>query len=165
MNVIQRGFWAGVMATGPMTMSLFKFFQNLPSAEKSPLPPATLTQQITKPLKLNSVLPRKFQPDLTMTSHYGYGVVFGILYASTQKYFRASPVVKGSLFGLGLWGASYLGWIPAMGLRASAYNMPRKRNVMMIVSHLVWGASLGLAEEKMREIIAKEFDEVQELPY
>lgn len=150
MNVIQRGFWAGVSAAGPMSISLFKFFHALPISQRSALPPAILTAQVTRILGIEKPLQRKNRSDLSMASHYGYSIACGILYAALQKHVKASTLVKGGAFGLGVWAASYMGWIPALGLRASAYQMPIRRNMMMIVSHLIWGVGLSLSEEEMR---------------
>jgi uncharacterized membrane protein YagU involved in acid resistance len=51
--------------------------------------------------------------------------------------------VKGSLAGLAVWTGSYLGWVPALGILPPATEHPWRRNVMMIVAHLVWGMTLG----------------------
>lgn len=152
MNTFQNGIWSGLLATGPMTLAMFRMQESLPKSEKSPLPPATLTSEITGAVGLDQKVPAQFRPDLTMASHFGYGATGGILYSFLSKRApEASPLLKGSLFGMCVWAASYLGWIPAFGLRASAYKMPAKRNALMIMSHLIWGASLGLAEKEMRK--------------
>jgi putative membrane protein len=44
--------------------------------------------------------------------------------------------VVGSL----VWAGSYLGWLPALGLRQSATRDYPSRNIQMIAAHLVWGA-------------------------
>jgi hypothetical protein len=53
-------------------------------------------------------------------------------------------VLAGTLYGLVVWGASYLGLVPALGLLSPATRHPRRRNALMIAAHLVWGAALGL---------------------
>jgi uncharacterized membrane protein YagU involved in acid resistance len=150
MNSAENGIWAGALATGPMTLAMFGLQRYLPTAEKSPLPPATLTSQITQTVGVDQSLAANQRADLTMVSHFGYGIVCGLIYAFGTRRFSSSPVLKGSLFGFGVWAASYLGWIPAVGLRASAFKMPAKRNGLMILAHLVWGASLGFAENELR---------------
>lgn len=48
------------------------------------------------------------------------------------------------LFGLGVWAASYLGLLPAAGVRHSPrYDVPA-RTALILTSHLVWGAAAGL---------------------
>jgi uncharacterized membrane protein YagU involved in acid resistance len=59
--------------------------------------------------------------------------------------------MKGSVFGALVWATSYLGWIPAFGFKTSAYKLTGIRNLQMFLAHLVWGASLGIAESELRK--------------
>lgn len=151
MNTIQSGAWAGILATGPMTLAMFELQKNLPAAQKSPLPPATLTHQLTRPIGLSQNLSSSRRADLAMISHFGFGLASGVLYALTEGKLKAPPILKGSLFGLSVWAVSYAGWIPAIGFRASAFRMPARRNALMIFAHLIWGASLGFAAREMKQ--------------
>ncbi|MGE0528212.1 MAG: DUF6789 family protein [Bdellovibrionales bacterium] len=141
------GFWAGVLATGPMTYVMIKMFETLPREEKSPLPPATLSFQLTP---LSSRLWRREQASLALLSHFLYGGSTGIFYAKLRPHLACGPRVSGVVFGLSLWAVSYLGWIPSLGLRAAAQRMPPSRNFLMVLAHLLWGLSLGYAEERLR---------------
>lgn len=151
MNAFSRGFWSGMIATGPMTLGFFRFFKKLPPGQKSPLPPATLSYQSSEAVNLGKHLDSDDEVTLAMSSHFAYGAGCGVVYAETFSRLPGPPVVKGSIFGLGVWAASYLGWTPLLGFRASAPNMTKERNWMMIASHIVWGASLGYAEDALRE--------------
>lgn len=150
MNTAQNGIWAGLLATGPMTLAMFALQRALPATQKSPLPPATLSSQITSKFGIDQLLNRSRREDLTLLSHFAYGAVCGLLYASGLKKFDAPPLAKGALFGIGVWASSYMGWIPIFGLRANAYRMPANRNLLMIAAHLIWGASLAYSENEMR---------------
>ena len=151
MNTAENGIWSGLLATGPMTLAMFALHNKLPNVEKSPLPPATLTSQFTSLFGLDQKLSQNPRENLTMLSHFGYGAACGLLYAfGFKKLHPHSALLKGTLFGLGVWASSYMGWIPAFGLRANAYQMPAKRNGLMILAHIIWGASIGLAEFEMR---------------
>lgn len=150
MNTVQNGIWSGILATGPMTLAMFSMQRSLPESEKSPLPPATLTFESTK-LVAKKVSPSA-RADLTMLSHFAYGISCALIYSAAQKLAPKAPaIVKGGVFGLGVWAISYLGWTPLAGFRASAPNMPARRNAMMIAAHLVWGAALGYSEQVLRE--------------
>lgn len=150
MNLVQNGIWSGLLATGPMTLAMFRMQRALPEKEKSPLPPATLTSQITGAFGVDQHLPAQIRPDATMISHFAYGAACGVLYSWLERKNQMAPLAKGSLFGIGVWAASYLGWIPVFGLRASGYKMPIRRNGLMLLAHLVWGASLGFAANEMK---------------
>jgi uncharacterized membrane protein YagU involved in acid resistance len=142
MNTLETGIWSGVFATSPMTMVLFGMQRRLPPEERSPLPPATLTKEISG----------VSHPEATLLSHLGYGMSCGVAYSLLSPHVKAPPAVKGAAFGLAVWAGSYLGWTPAFRLRANAYNMPWKRNAMMIAAHVVWGAALGVSEEQLRHM-------------
>jgi len=42
-----------------------------------------------------------------------------------------------------VWGGSYLGLLPSLGILRPATDHPAQRNALMIAAHLVWGATLG----------------------
>jgi uncharacterized membrane protein YagU involved in acid resistance len=90
---------------------------------------------------------------LTIFSHFGYGALFGSLYALFDNRIAMHSSLRGALSGLALWIASYLGWLPAMGILRPATRHPWRRNLLMIVAHLVWGVSLG---EVMRKLTKNE---------
>lgn len=161
MDSLQRGIWSGAIATGPMTLALFRIHKELPKNERLPLPPAKLTQEMTAPFHSKALAPNQ-QEGLTMLSHFAYGLACGVVYAVGRELFhkmngeksspeRLPPSVVGGLFGLGVWAFSYLGWIPMAGFQTQAPKMSWRRNVMMIFSHWVWGSSLGLTERELRE--------------
>ncbi len=151
MQTTQNGIWSGILATGPMTLAMFLLQKKLPETQKSPLPPATLTSQITAKLGIDQRLSTYRREDLTMLAHFGYGAAAGILFAFIQKKIRGGSVPMGLAFGLGVWGTSYLGLTPLLKMRANAYDMPANRNTLMILAHLVWGLSLSTAEKNLRK--------------
>jgi putative membrane protein len=73
-----------------------------------------------------------------------FGAVAGSLYAMFDDRIPLHRSVKGSLMGLAVWSGSYLGWIPAFGILTSATKHPWRRNMLMIVAHLIWGVVLGM---------------------
>lgn len=149
MNRIFTGIWAGLIATGPMTLSFFKFFEELFAVKRKPLPPSQLTATIENKFGMNPKS-QTAHANMTMISHFLYGAGTGLLYSQTMGRMNGNAMVKGAMFGLGVWTASYLGWIPAMNLEPKAKKMNSARNSMMVISHLVWGLSLAYAEEQLR---------------
>jgi uncharacterized membrane protein YagU involved in acid resistance len=59
--------------------------------------------------------------------------------------------LRGALAGLALWVGSYLGWLPAVGILRPATRHPWRRNLLMIVAHIVWGVTLGEMTRKLTE--------------
>ena len=68
------------------------------------------------------------------------GAIFGLVAPRTTG---AAAIGAGMLFGLGVWTSSYLGWLPATGVRHSPRRDPPARTKLLIASHLVWGAAAG----------------------
>ena len=56
-------------------------------------------------------------------------------------------------FGLAVWGGSYLGWIPALGILRPANRHPPRRTSLMIASHMVWGGALGWLLKQARNSV------------
>jgi uncharacterized membrane protein YagU involved in acid resistance len=141
MDFVTRGAVAGFLATGPMTYCLMEIFKSLPRTSQRPMPPA----KITKDLLGRATVLRTF------ISHFGYGAAVAIPYSYFFSRTKKSIFVKGPLYGLAIWGASYLGLLPALGVRSQAVRMSPSRNAMMIASHLVWGFGVAWAEKNLRQ--------------
>lgn len=132
---IQRmafGALAGLSATMAMTAAMRGLSKRLPYGEGYPLPPRELTERLL-PASDRSL------PTLTVLSHFGYGAVAGALYgALTERYQK-----HGIAYGLSVWAASYLGWIPGLQILKPATRHPAHRDLLMIAAHVVWGAALA----------------------
>jgi putative membrane protein len=80
----------------------------------------------------------------TWISHFGYGAATGALYGALAPALPVGPLAGGVLWGLLVWSGSYLGWLPAAGIRASSTRQPPRREALMIAAHVVFGAATGL---------------------
>ena len=80
---------------------------------------------------------------LAMALHFGYGTLTGALFGVVAPREPARRIAAGMLFGLAVWTASYLGWLPATGVRHSPRGDQPARTKLIIASHLVWGACAG----------------------
>lgn len=67
----------------------------------------------------------------------------GTLYPITVGRLPLPSFLKGIIFGIGVWLVSYLGWLPAANILPPATREPAARNILMILSHLVWGSVIG----------------------
>jgi uncharacterized membrane protein YagU involved in acid resistance len=89
---------------------------------------------------------------LTILSHFGFGALVGALYALFGSRLKMHSSLKGALCGVAVWTGSYLGWVPAMDILPPATQHPWRRNLLMIVAHLIWGVTLGEAARKLTAI-------------
>jgi uncharacterized membrane protein YagU involved in acid resistance len=139
---ILKGAISGCASTVPMSVLMEAGYHLLPLTKKYALPPRQITVKILKELGLNDDFNNEEVDLLTLLSHFGYGASMGILY-QLLMHNRNASVKNGALFGVAVWTASYLGWLPALGIRKPATQESFERNCLMILAHIVWGASLG----------------------
>jgi hypothetical protein len=127
------GALAGFSATLPMTFVMAKLHDGLPRSERYPLPP----REISQSLPWAGLEPAA----AALLYHFLFGAAAGGLYPMLPG--RGNPAT-GMVYGVAVWAASYLGWIPAASVLRAATAHPRGRNMMMVVSHIVWGLSLSV---------------------
>jgi hypothetical protein len=135
MRGLAYGCLAGLAASVPMTATMERLQRRLPQPDRFELPPAELTSEAGLP----------HGPAPTLVAHFLYGGLMGALFGLQER----RSAVAGASFGVGVWAASYLGWIPAAGLLAPATRHPLRRTALMLIAHVVWGASLAAS---LREI-------------
>lgn len=141
MKLIQ-GAGAGLVATLPMTLFMRSAWKHLPASEQYPLPPRQITKRVIG-LRNFWRLSGDEQTGLTLLFHFLFGAAAGSVYGMVEEKIPVNPAIKGPLAGMAVWTGSYLGWVPALGILPPATEHPWRRNLMMIVAHLIWGMTLG----------------------
>ncbi len=144
MNHSVAGAIAGLAGTVAMTAAMRAMFRALPEKDRYPLPPRLITDRVVGPTGLMDALDEPERRDLTLALHYGYGAAAGALYPAVARRVGGPAAVTGIGYGLAVWGASYLGWIPAMRILTPATQHPRARNGLMLAAHVVWGGVTGV---------------------
>jgi len=132
---------AGFVATMAMTSAMRRLHKRLPAKERYPLTPREIVDATLAP-------PAAAAPDLTLVAHFAYGAGCGALIAAAAP--RIGPA-SGAMAGGAVWLASYMGWIPAVGVLRPATDHPMRRNAVMIAAHFAWGWSTA---EGIRELTA-----------
>jgi uncharacterized membrane protein YagU involved in acid resistance len=115
-------------------------WRRLPPEEQYPLPPREIVDRLT-PVKARAAIPDREMEALALVAHSAFGAAAGALFPVLT---RSRNVGSGAAYGVAVWMASYLGWIPAFGILKPATRHPPSRNLLMIAAHLVWGSSLAL---------------------
>lgn len=142
MNPWLAGAVAGFVATLPMTLVMKRLHRYLPESQRYPLPPYQITTRIAERVGMGELTPRQ-QTTVTLAAHFGFGALSGALYPKFARP-QASSLWRGMVYGVAIWGLSYLGWVPATRLMPSATRQPAPRVGLMIVAHLVWGPLTAL---------------------
>lgn len=143
------GAISGIIATVPMTAVMLLLSGLLPQSLSYPLPPRLITDRLTHAKPAVRHGPGLLHP-LTLIAHFGFGAAMGCAYAAAVPARQANPT-SGCAFGMLVWAASYLGWIPAAGLLSPATRHPPPRTAIMIAAHAAWGMTLG-------HLVAREYD-------
>ena len=150
---LSKGALAGFIATAPMSLSMVLGWRLLPRQERYPLPPRMIMEELTERVGIEDHLNNAELTGLTIFSHFGYGAAFGSIYGLFEQRIPLDASLKGTLTGLAIWVGSYLGWLPAMGILSPATRHPRRRNLLMIIAHVIWGVMLG---ETLRKLTSYE---------
>jgi len=86
----------------------------------------------------------------TALSHLAFGTLAGALFGALFR--RRAPAVRSAFLGTGfgsvVWGASYLGWAPALGLMPPPGRDRPGRQATLIVAHWVYGVTLALIAQR-----------------
>jgi uncharacterized membrane protein YagU involved in acid resistance len=143
------GAVGGAAAAGPMAAYMKAFRQLAPSTRWQSLPPRQIVTRLARRAGLARMWNGRERDAATALGHVGYSVAAGALYPLARPLLPGPTLLKGSLFGVGLWGASYLGWLPAAGILRPATREPAGRNLMMISAHVLWGATTALVCERV----------------
>lgn len=137
-----------MIATIPMSVSMLIGWMLLPRREKYHLPPRLITEEISERVGIEDQLSEKQLTSASVLSHFGYGALTGSTYALLEQRIPLQSSLKGGLAGVIVWVLSYLGWIPAMHILPPATEHPWRRNLMMILAHVIWGVALGWLTRK-----------------
>lgn len=147
MNSLLRGLLAGTIATAPMTL-VMQALHRWPYPERDSLPPKQITFRIASSIGLKRKLDKPTINALTIVNHFGYGAAMGGAYGLFARRIKVHPALKGAIWGCIVWTASYLGWLPVANILPPATEHSRRRNFLMLTSHLVWGITTAVLAER-----------------
>ena len=139
------GAIAGLVGTYAMTGAMRRLHKRLPEEERYQLTPREMVDSVAA--QADVAVANEPKKDITLAAHFVYGAAMGALVSAMNP----DPGKRtGALAGGAVWLASYMGWIPAVGVLKPAAEHPARRNMLMIGVHLVWGASTAAAIRELR---------------
>ena len=96
------------------------------------------------PENVREKIPAQAENAAAKSLAFGYGTTFGALYAASRPETR-NLLVEGSALGLIVWGAGYLGWLPATGLMPPVTKQEPEQIAGPVLSHIIFGiVTVGL---------------------
>jgi hypothetical protein len=170
---IAVGVAGGTFATIPMTAAMEFVRFALLRSKPGTFPPRQVALGIIEKSGLAKILRPLGEPGLvivTAVTHFGFGAVAGGIYgiadsllrqpsairpatsAPNAKWQRSeSAAARGAAFGILVWLASYFGWLPALGITKPQADYPIRKGLILGLSHVVWGMTLGLILNKFQQ--------------
>jgi uncharacterized membrane protein YagU involved in acid resistance len=140
---VVEGAAVGALATAPMTLAMLAAKPLMPAHEREDLPPEQVTSGVLRQAGVEDQISGQSEEQLAMAAHFLFGAAAGGLYSLVAPRDRQARAACGALFGLGVWTASYFGYLPALGVRHSAEHDSAGRHLQLALSHIVWGATTG----------------------
>ena len=154
MKSLIRGAFAGTVATALMS-ALMLAGRRL--GITGTLPPEKITSKMLRSLGIH---PDRGQQDaLAVGLHFAFGAAAGGAFGVIARRVPVPAVPLGLAYGAAIWGVSYMGWVPAMGLMQRGDHDRRGRQAVTLAGHLVFGATLGVLAGRRRRPDAAEVDE------
>ncbi len=139
-NVV-RGAAAGSVATGAMS-ALMLAASRLVGEQ----PPDAIAKKAADAVGAS---PTESQADaLAVALHMGFGATIGAAYSLLPRV--GPPVARAVAVSMAVYAASYQGWMPALNILPPASKDKPARPAVMAAAHVVYGAALGLVEERLR---------------
>ena len=145
-NSVLRGAAAGFAATLPMTLVMEAMRVALPAEQHRRMPPREIVDRSIEKAEetagASANLDRADRVALTTIAHFAFGAAAGALYGAVGP--RRPSVLTGIAYGLGVWAVAYGVGLPSLGLHPAASDDTKDRNEVLIASHVVWGATVGM---------------------
>ena len=144
---VLRGAAAGFAATVPMTVAMEALRTALPAEQHRRMPPREIVdrtiERAADATGEDANLDRGDRIALTTIAHFAFGAAAGAVYGAAVGSRRTSALT-GIAYGLAVWALAYGVGLPSLGLHPAATDDTKDRNEVLIASHVVWGATLGM---------------------
>jgi hypothetical protein len=98
------------------------------------------------PSSTREQIPKSAEKAAAKMLHMGYGMTSGAIYGLLGPR-RGTAAINGTLLGLGVWAAGYLGWLPATDLMSPITEHEPKQIAVPIVEHALFGIAVVAAYE------------------
>lgn len=110
--------------------------------------PAKLARLVVEGV-LKREVPAERIPFFTNAVHWGFGTAMGAGYGLLQSRFRGRPMLRGPLFGLGVWAQSYATLVP-LGLYEPPWHYRPGAIAKDLSYHLLYGTGTAAGFELLR---------------
>ena len=121
------GAIAGFVGTMAMTSAMRRMHERLPPPERYPLTPRQIVDSASEQAGVS--LTNEAAKDVTTAAHFAYGAASGALLGVANV--MLGPM-SGGAAGVGVWLASYMGWIPGVRILKPAADHPPRHSARLV---------------------------------
>jgi uncharacterized membrane protein YagU involved in acid resistance len=147
LDEVLAGAMAGFVATVPMTATMLVVDRLLPRWQRTRLEPRRIMDDMLHRAGLQDDLNERERLSASIAAHFAFGTAVGAPYTLLDEVMPLPRGLRGPAYGLLVWASSYAGWLPAIGTLPPPQRRPAGRNLLLIASHLVWGATTEAVSE------------------
>lgn len=143
---IPKGVFAGMVATAAMSPLMSPGLARAAPgrARLEMFPPRRVVRQLERAIAGQDRVSPSVERWLTFVAHVGYGCAMGAAYGVIRDRLpHGSPGAAGVLFGLGVWGVGYAGWVPLLGVREGTVAGSPRSLPFPLAAHVMFGLALG----------------------
>lgn len=131
---------AGAVATAAMSVVMVA---GAKAGMMGDQPPTVITKSALRAAGADD--PAVVASRIAPAAHLAFGALAGMLFGLLRRILPGVPGPGlGVLFGLAVWGVSYRGWVPALGILPPPEHDRPGRPEVMVAAHLVFGLVLGV---------------------
>lgn len=143
---------AGTLALQVMHMVSAKALPaTMPSFREDPGEFMVRKAEEALPPSVTSRIPPLAEAAAAKTVAAGYGITAGAVYGLLRPA-GGDILVEGSVLGLGVWAAGYLGWLPALGLLPPVAEQEPPEAIGPPVRHILFGVATVAAYRRLHRI-------------
>ena len=153
MQTLTRAVMNGAIAGGIATTLMTAFMKAYQATDlyRGKLPPTRVTEKSLDATGVDYDEGGTTEVVTIAAGHWGYGMAGGAFFAALRRLLGISipAVLHGTLFGLLVWGVSYMGWVPAAGIMPPPWRQRSEQALMPLLAHVVYGSVLGVAFDRL----------------
>jgi uncharacterized membrane protein YagU involved in acid resistance len=146
-----KGMFSGFVATVPMTVAMLAMNKALSRSQRSKLEPRKITDDMLRRAGLRRHLTETERKGTALAAHFSFGAAMGSIYPAAAPFIPVPRPLSGPAFGLFVWAANYWGLLPSIETLPPPDKRPAGRNLLLVASHLVWGAALQHFHEQLSD--------------
>jgi uncharacterized membrane protein YagU involved in acid resistance len=140
-SLLSAGVAAGLAGTAVMIAA--RYFDQSYAPRTVPKtredPGAFLVHAAERLTRTSRSVAKPVEKSAAMALHVGYGTTFGALYALWRGRRPGSALRDGALLGAAVYAASYLGWLPAVGLSRPIWKQKFPEIAGELTRHVAYG--------------------------